>query len=62
MSLFEKPSMTQDQNMGVMENSAMNIDSVARSMWMTDFSDQFYVDDGIFHHTHILVLSHAWCF
>jgi hypothetical protein len=40
ISLLEKPSVTQDQNMYVTENSVIHIDSAARSMWMTDFSDR----------------------
>jgi hypothetical protein len=38
--LLEKPSVTQDQNMYVTENTIIHIDSAALSMWMTDFSDR----------------------
>jgi hypothetical protein len=38
--VFEKPSLTQEQNMYVTENSVIHIDSAAWSLWLTDFSDR----------------------
>jgi hypothetical protein len=38
--LFEKPSVTQDQNMWGTENSVIHIDWASRSMLLTDFSDR----------------------
>jgi hypothetical protein len=31
--------MTQEHNMWALENSVINLDRAAPSMWMTDFSD-----------------------
>jgi hypothetical protein len=58
VALVENPSVKQDQNKYVTENSVIHMDSAARSMWMTDFSDRsMWITDF-----NVLDLRHAWFF
>jgi hypothetical protein len=40
LTLFEKPSLTQDHNTSVTENSVTHIEREAQSLVLTDFSDR----------------------
>jgi hypothetical protein len=66
ISLLEKPSVTQDQNMYVAENSMHPRTSRFSGpiYWYVDdgFFRSFYVNGGIFRHMHALVLRQAWFF